>query len=125
MGAEAATGLQGNEVALLDSCPTMMACANPLNRVWCCAMGSGPLGGWDCDFFYSSTLPRDKTHCSGSSRKAPCTSRPPTSLIRTPTTMTLGEGAPPRDEQFAIDLELVCEEEMRGQEALEVRPCGP
>ena len=76
-------------------------------------------------FLSSSALPRNTTRCSGSSRRALCSSRPPTSLIRTPTTTIPGEGAPPGEGQPAADLELACEEEVRGQEAREVGLYGP
>lgn len=72
--------------ARFESCPTAMASANP--------------------FSSSSASPRDTTHCCGNSRKAPCSSHPPTSLIRTPTTMTPGEGAPPGEDVPVADLGL-------------------
>lgn len=108
MDAQAATGLWGSKVALLDL-PHLVA--DPFRGVWCWPWVR-TIGKWDCAFLCSSALPRDATHCSGSSRRAPCSSRPPTSLIRTPTTMTPGEGALAVEDQPTLVLELAREEEM-------------
>lgn len=84
-------GSEAAEWHCLTLAPFVMACADPLNGVWCWAIGSRLEGDRDCDFVCSSALPRNMTRCSGSSRRAACSSHPPTSLIGTPTTMIPGE----------------------------------
>lgn len=96
-------GLWGSKVAFL----TLTSPRRLIPSVECGAgHGVRTIGKGDCAFLRSSALPRDATHCSGSSRRAPCSSRPPTSLIRTPTTMTPGEGALAVEDQPTLVLEL-------------------